>query len=118
MELDFIAIGERIRKYRKKNNLTQKDLAEATDLTIGQISHLETGSSRPTLYAIAQICLRLDVSVDEIIFGERFDPTKTENNPLVELLVDCPDSDKKIILEVSSTLKQELQRTRENLGNE
>ena len=39
----------KIRKYRKKLNLTIKDLAERTGLSIGYISQLERDEAEPSL---------------------------------------------------------------------
>lgn len=56
MELDYKAIGQNIREYRRKSGLNQKELAELVNLSPQHISHIEAGHTKlslPTLVVIA-----------------------------------------------------------------
>lgn len=67
MELNFRAIGKRIKIARIKKNLTQEIVADKIGVTPQHVSNIETGNSSvslPTLVAIANV---LDVSVDELL---------------------------------------------------
>ena len=108
MTLDYTEIGSRIKKYRKAKGITQKELALATNLTPGQISHIETGLTRPNLDIIAVICFKLDVSSDEIIFGKRIISNQSLYDTIVDLVYDCSESDQRLIIEVTKTIKDEL----------
>lgn len=58
-------VGEKIRYYRKKNGLTQKELGDKIGVRHNTISQYESGTNEPEqdmLFAIANI---LDVSVNE-----------------------------------------------------
>lgn len=67
-ELDYVALGMRIRQARKAHNVTQEQLGEICELSTAHIGHIERGSrilSVDTLFRIAQA---LNVSVDYLIF--------------------------------------------------
>lgn len=64
-------IGDNIKFYRKKNQLTQDDIAEACNVTRQAVSKWENGKSLPTvdnLYALSRL---LHTSVDDILIGEK-----------------------------------------------
>ena len=66
LELDYKAIGKRIKIARIKQNLTQETVADRIGVTPQHISNVETGNtsvSLPTLIAIANT---LQVSMDEL----------------------------------------------------
>lgn len=57
-------IGNRIRKYRKKQNLSQERLAELCSVASPTVSRWETGSLRPNrkhLHQLAEI-LKIEIS--------------------------------------------------------
>ena len=47
MELDYKAIGKRIKIQRIQREMTQEKLAELTGLSNPHISNVETGSTQP-----------------------------------------------------------------------
>ena len=54
-ELDYIAIGDRIRKYRELSRMTQEQLSESCSLSTGYIGHLERGTRSPSLETLVKI---------------------------------------------------------------
>ena len=80
-ELDYIAIGDRIRKYRELSRMTQEQLSESCPLSTGYIGHLERGTRSPSLETLVKISQILRVSLDDLVFG------KTEiNNNMIKIL--------------------------------
>ena len=54
-------LGTNIREYRKKQNLTIKELAERTGLSIGYISQVEREEAEPSLSSLRKIAREFDV---------------------------------------------------------
>ena len=80
-ELDYIAIGDRIRKYRELSRMTQEQLSESCSLSTGYIGHLERGTRPPSLETLVKISQILRDSLDDLGFG------KTEiNNNMIKIL--------------------------------
>ena len=55
MELDYKAIGKRIKIARIKADLTQEALAEKASLSTTHMSNIETGNSKLSLPAIVSL---------------------------------------------------------------
>lgn len=64
-------IGKFILQLRKERNLTQKELAEKIGVTDRAISKWENGRGMPELSLIKPLCDELDISVNELLSGER-----------------------------------------------
>lgn len=62
-------VGARIQKIRKENELRQKDVAEATDLTEQYISKIERGDTAVTLKTISDIADYLGVDLGDLVAG-------------------------------------------------
>ena len=67
MDLDYRAIGIRIRRFRKDQGLTQQVLAEMSDQEPSNISHIERGATKLSLPTIVNIANALSVSVDDLL---------------------------------------------------
>lgn len=65
MELDYKAIGKRIKIARIQVDLTQEKLAEYVNLSPSHMSNIETGTTKVSLTTIVNIANALSVSVDE-----------------------------------------------------
>ena len=75
-ELDYRALGARIRKAREHKGLTQEQLSEECSLSPSFIGHIERGTRTPSLETVYAISCVLDVGLDELVFGS---VTQTES---------------------------------------
>lgn len=62
-----MTLGDKIRKLRLQNNLTQNDLAERVGKLPSHISRYENGRVRPSRRTIALLAEALGVSNDELL---------------------------------------------------
>lgn len=69
--LDYIAVGERLRGYRRQAQLTQKDLAGSVGITPSFVGQLERGEKVPSLETVAGLCDCLGISLDALVLGRR-----------------------------------------------
>lgn len=65
-------LAENIVKYRKKNNLSQEQLAQALNISRQSISKWETGENLPSIDNLISLSGLLDISLDELITGEPY----------------------------------------------
>ncbi|MBQ4428678.1 MAG: helix-turn-helix transcriptional regulator [Clostridia bacterium] len=63
--------------------MTQKELAEAVELSIQSISSIELGKKAVRPENLVNICRALDVSADYLLFGER---SEKQLEPVAEML--------------------------------
>jgi len=75
--MDQIKIGGFIAECRKKANLTQMQLAEKLDITDKAVSKWERGITMPDTSIMLELCEILDISVNELLSGEKIN---MENN--------------------------------------
>ena len=69
--MDQKKIGSFLRELRKEQRITQEDLAEKLNVSSRTISRWETGSNMPDISLLIEIADFFDVSIPEIINGER-----------------------------------------------
>lgn len=62
-----MSIGTNIKIYRKKQNLTQKELATIVDVTDATINRYEQGQREPNIEMMNKIADALNVSVNDLI---------------------------------------------------
>ena len=68
--MDQIKIGKFIAECRKKQNLTQAQLAEKLNVTDRAISKWETGKAMPDSNIMLELCNILGINVNELLCGE------------------------------------------------
>lgn len=99
-DLDFKAIGLKIRERRQAVGITQEAIANKLDVNPSHISNIECGRANPSLTALVKIANILQCSVDYFISGEytymiNKDEEKNLDIQIMEKLRYC-DTNKKI----------------------
>jgi len=65
--MDYLVLGDNIRKARKAVKLTQEKLSEYVDLSPAFISQIERGTRKPGLETVYAISVIVGVSVDDLL---------------------------------------------------
>ena len=85
--MNQIKIGRFIADCRKKNNLTQMQLAERLGITDRAVSKWENGKSMPDSSIMLELCDILCISVNELLSGEKIN-MENNNQKNEQLLLD------------------------------
>lgn len=64
-------VGSFLKELRKERNLTQEQFAEQLGMSGRSVSRWETGINMPDISLLVEIAEFYDVSISEIIDGER-----------------------------------------------
>ncbi len=88
-----LTIGENIRKFRKKNELTQEALAERLGVTYQSVSRWENGTTYPDLELLPAISALLGVTADELIGMPQIEKEKKAAEAFDELRRECMKRD-------------------------
>lgn len=67
--MEILSLGEKIKRKRKKLNMTLKDLAKDR-ITPGQISLVEAGRSNPSMDLLEYLAINLNTTVDYLMESE------------------------------------------------
>lgn len=110
MELDYKAIGIRIRRFRKQRGLTQQSLAELSNQDPSNISHIERGATKLGLPTIVNIANALGASVDELLCDSLEKSDRAFSNEVSELLADCNPWERRVLVSTMRTLKENLRK--------
>ena len=97
--MDQLKTGRFIKLLRTEKQLTQREIAEKLNISEKTVSKWETGNGMPEVSLMLPLCKILEISVNELLSGERLDPEKycekAEEN-IVFLSADKTDPKKKM----------------------
>ena len=110
MELDYQAIGIRIRRFRKAQGLTQQTLAELSHQEPSNISHIERGATKLGLPTIVNIANALGVTVDDLLCDSLMNSKAAYEREIADILSDCTHPELKIITGTIRSLKDNLRK--------
>ncbi len=98
--MDQIKTGKFIAECRKKNNMTQAQLAERLNITDRAVSKWETGRSLPDSAIMPELCDVLGITLNDLFSGEIVNMEnyneKMEKN-LLEVIREKQESDRKML---------------------
>lgn len=91
-------IGKFILKCRKEKKLTQIELAEKLGVTDKSISNWENGRNMPDLSLFKPLCEILDISINELISGEKLSKDKYQEKLEENIISTINYTNKKILI--------------------
>lgn len=77
-------LNEKIMNLRKKEGLSQEELAEKLNVTRQTVSKWELGTITPKIDKLTEMSRVFDITVEELISEEEIEEKETGNNPIVE----------------------------------
>ena len=98
--MDQIKIGKFIAECRKKNNLTQMQLAEKLNITDRAISKWENGKSMPDSSIMLELCSELNINVNDLLCGEKISKdayNKQLEQNIIDMIKQKEASDKRLL---------------------
>lgn len=107
MALDYNIIGERLKKARIENNLTQEKLAEKLDVSIAFLSRIERGSSHISLKRLSQICDILGVTEGSILNGSSNNSNTYLASEFDDILKNTTPEKQKLIYKIAKIINED-----------
>lgn len=120
MEINYKALGERIRKIRKIEGMTQEYLAEKLEISNQHMSNIENASKKPSLALLMNLAELLNVTLDELLADsyvreKEGDVLYAETEMLLER---CSAKERRIAVEMLEALVSSMIRNREKKEEE
>jgi len=103
--MDYVQLGKNIFAERKKNNLTQEELAEKADISSNFLGKIERADSIPSLATVYKIAQSLGVGMDYLIGDSAHDSEYKLFNAIVELNKLSSSERDKFIDFINTTIK-------------
>ena len=114
MEINYKALGERIRKIRKIEGMTQEYLAEKLEISTQHMSNIENASKKPSLALLMDLAELLGVTLDELLADSY--PREREGDILyteTEMILErCSAKERRIAMEMLEALVSSMIRNR------
>ena len=76
-----MTLGEHICQYRVQRRLSQQEVAEKLEVSRQSVSKWETDGAVPELDKLVKLCELFEVSLDELVRGEKPKPEGAEDGP-------------------------------------
>ena len=114
MELDYKAIGKRIKIARIRAEISQEQLSALVDLSPSHMSNVETGTTKVSLTSIVRIANALSVTVDDLLCDNLVRARSQMENDIQQILDDCDDYEVRVVREVAKAAVDAL-RSNEHL---
>ena len=97
--MDQQKTGRFLKELRKAKNLTQEQLAEKLNISGRTVSRWETGNNMPDISLLVELAELYDVSIPEIIDGERKSETmEREVKEVAEKMSDYAGTEKETLI--------------------
>ena len=103
--IDYRAMGQRIRARRLELKLTQEKLAEKVEISTSHIGEIERGTSICSLAVIVNIATVLNLNLDILVKGIN---DENADNAFSEILDTLPNDNRKLYIKICETLADTL----------
>lgn len=110
MQLDYKAIGKRIKIARIQADLTQEILAEKVNISATHLSNIETGTTRVSLTVIVNLANALSVTADDLLCDNVIKAKAQFEADINTLLENCDEYEVRIVKDVTEALVKTLRR--------
>lgn len=112
MEINYEAIGRRIRALRKKKNWTQDELRDRAEISKTHMSHIETGTTKVSLPALVALANALDTTVDSLLCDSVKCSECIFEKDIEAAIKDCSAYELSVIVEAIEYLKRLLRNNK------
>lgn len=104
-EIDYKAMGQRIRAKRLELKLTQEKLAEQAEISTSFVGEIERGTSICSLAVLVNIANALDLNLDTLVKGIS---NENADNAFSEILDTLPKDNKKLYIKLCENIADTL----------
>ena len=105
MNIDYIAIGKRIKKLRLEKHWSQEKLREKIDISKTHMSHIESGTTKLSLPVLIEIANALGTTTDHILMDNVECTIPVFEQDIQEILNDCNTYEMRAMVETMSLVK-------------
>ena len=109
MQIDYVALGQKIRSERQKHNLSQDKLAELCNISTAFLGHIERGSRKMSLETLVTLANALNISIDYLLLDDL-----TESNAILSAITsqiaNAPADKEKQFMNIVKILSQNIDK--------
>lgn len=100
-------LGEKIKKWRKENKITQGELSKRLGVEQTSISSYENGKAKPSLEVFATICQLMEKSADWLLFDKEDDSLREDEKEMLKIYNGLNDKNKQRLIGRAESILEE-----------
>lgn len=104
--LDYVAIGRKIKMYRKQAHLTQAKLAEKLNMTDKYLSSLELGKEKVSLTRLDEIADLFKIDIINLLADTNSLSTTYGDTEILDLIKDWTPDEKTVLIKLINTFNE------------
>ena len=108
--LDYVLIGQRVRKYRKALGLSQEELAERVEISVPHMSHIETANTKLSLPVLVALAEALEVRTDDLLYDNQPKNRAASAEEISSILNQCTAQQAEILADILRAAKISLDK--------
>lgn len=105
-EIDYEALGKKIKSLRLKKGLTQDMLAERVHCYTSHVSNIENDHTKVSLNTLLAIANALGTSIDYLLSEQYDDPSLALDNEILRVIRGCDTAKKEKMLKILEILAE------------
>ena len=109
--MDMVALGAKIRRFRKDLGLSQETLAERVGVSPVYICMIENGKRTMSLALLDRIANELETTVGDMVNDRKSIGGSTSVEKIAVLFEDCSEYEEQVLLAMLIFMKSVLQRS-------
>ncbi|HFL3653929.1 TPA: helix-turn-helix domain-containing protein [Clostridioides difficile] len=113
MEVDYKALGKRIKIARINEGITQEAVSEKIDITPSHMSNIETAKTKVSLPVLINIANALSVTVDELLCDNVLNSKIIFEGEAKEIFNDCDEYEVRMLVNILKYMKEAIREDRE-----
>lgn len=106
MYVDYKALGQRMKQYRKRKGMTQERLAERLDISVSYVSRVERGAVKVSLETLAKIAAVLEVSPADLLGGMAKNDFNYLNRELAEIVQNMDAEKIRLLTNIAKSIEE------------
>lgn len=108
--MDYELIGQRIRKFRKAQGLSQEELAARVHISTVHMSHIETGNTKLSLPVLVDLAAVLEVRTDDLLYDHPLAAQSSAAMEISAVLDRCTPQQARVLAELAQAFKRSMDK--------
>lgn len=109
-DIDYVALGSRIRTARLNKGITQRELAQLAKITPSYVSSIEKGASMIALPTLVNVAGILETTIDTLLFDSTPVLVAKYDEDARAILEDCSAEERTFLLDLMKHAKEDLRK--------
>ena len=109
-DIDYVALGTRVREIRRRKNLSQEKLSAMVDVSTRYISNIELANSKIGLQTLIALANALEVTVDELLYDSTPAIQAQFDLEAKQIMDDCTSEERHFLLDLMRHAKEDLRK--------